>query len=211
MRSKSLKISVESWKPPHESTNPAVTPVLTLKITYNQNVSSAWEPHSQGFTAAIAKILHFSYFKVLVCGWKRNQWTPDFSSHQHHPARPHGQVSATSWWTFSAVSQTSLAFQRRENSAFGSACGKCNLTYQKKTHCTAKCRFSPELLSLEGGKIKYSIIKLSPEEKQVTQNILGQQLFLHWPWKPRKKRHLEDLVAKPFLVRLFLVSLLPAF
>lgn len=167
------------------------------------------EPHSQGFTVAIAKILHCSYFTLLVCGWKRNQWTPDFRSHQHHPARPQWKVSATSWWTFSAVSQTSLAFQRRENSAFGSTCGKCNLTYQENTHCTGKCRFFPELLNLERGKEKYSIIKLSPEEKQMTQSILGT-LFLHWPWKPRKKRHLEELVAKPFLVRLFLVSLPPA-
>lgn len=167
------------------------------------------EPHSQGFTVAIAKILHCSYFTLLVCGWKRNQWTPDFRSHQHHPARPQWKVSATSWQTFSAVSQTSLAFQRRENSAFGSTCGKCNLTYQENTHCTGKCRFFPELLNLERSKEKYSIIKLSPEEKQMTQSILGT-LFLHWPWKSRKKRHLEELVVKPFLVRLFLVSLPPA-
>lgn len=124
----SLKISAETWKPSHERTNPAVSPILKLKITASQNASSASKAHSQGLTVAIAKILLYSYFKLLVCGWKRNQWTPNFSSHQHHPARPQWQVSATSWWTFSAVSQTSPAFQRRENPAFGSTCDKCNLT-----------------------------------------------------------------------------------
>lgn len=160
----SLKISVESWKPSHERANPAVSPVLKLKIIYSQNASSASEPHPQGLIVATAKILLYSHLKLLVCGWKRNQRTPDFSSHQHCPARPQWQVSA--WWTFSAVSQTSPAFQR-ENSAFGSTCGKSNLSYQENTQCTGKSRFFPELLNLEGGKEKYSIIKLSPEEKRI--------------------------------------------
>lgn len=136
----------------HERTNPAVSPVLKLKITYSQNVPSASEPYSQGLKVAIAKILLYSSFKLLVCGWKRNQWTPDLSSHQHCPDRPQWQVSATSWWTFSAVSQTSLAFQRRENLAFGSTCGKCNLTYQENTHHTGKCRLSRFCSTLKGAR-----------------------------------------------------------
>lgn len=64
------------------------------------------------------------------------------------------------------------------------------------------------LLNLEGGKEKY-FIKLNPEEKQTTQVILGQQLSSSSDSGNSERRHFEEPVVKSFLVRLFLVTLLP--
>lgn len=113
-----------------------------------------------------------------MCGWKRNQQPPDFSCYQPCHPTPKRRILAASQWTFSVGSQASLAFQRREDASFRSICHKNNLTYWENYHCVGKCRHSAELLNLEGGKEKSSSImfKVSPEEKQMTQGILGQGL-----------------------------------
>lgn len=117
-----------------------------------------------------------------------------------HP-RPKWHISATSWRTFSAGFQASLAFQRIEDPAFGSTCGKSNLTYRENAHCVGKCRLSPDLLNLEGGKEKYSLImfKFSPEDKQMTQGILGQQLsYSIDPGNPERRGTLNSLWQNTF-------------
>lgn len=146
-----LKISVASWKPSYESSKTGFD-VKKSHMTKIHHLPQ--EPHSHGLTVATAEILHCGYFKLRMCGRKRNQQKPDFSCYQHCRPRPKWHISATSRWTFSAGSQASPAFQRREDPAFGSTSGKSNLTYQENAHCVGKCRLSPELLNLEGGKEK---------------------------------------------------------
>lgn len=67
--------------------------------------------------------------------------------------------------------------------------------------CVGKCRLSPELLNLEGGKEKYSIImfKFSAEEKQTTQGILGQHhSYFIDPGNPERRGTLNSLWQNTF-------------
>lgn len=104
--------------------------------------------HGHGLMVANTEIPCQKYFKLGTCGWRTRQ-TSHVPCYQHCHHSPKWHISAPPWWTLSAFSQASLAFQRREDPAFGSTCCK-SVTYQENSHCVGKCRLSPELLNLGG-------------------------------------------------------------
>lgn len=67
-------------------------------------------------------------------------------------------------------------------------------------------------LILKGARKNTVLLCLSLAQRQTNDPGYSRPatLLLHWPWESRKKRHIEQPVAKHFLVKFFLVSLPPA-